>query len=269
MSSSRSVRLNQNTNLLKLFAIFFMLVDHIAAAGLVDHSATFVLLGMTINLYNFMRIVGRLAFPIFAYCIAVGAIYTRNMPRYLGRILLLGLISQPIYVLALNHAPDASSLDFANQTVLAALQWFGLSFRYCNIMFELALGLLVIWSLQERKYVVTGFLTLLAWRLNPFLSTSYGVNGVALMVIFWALVDKPLTSLVWVLGFMLWWAPPSITLPINGQRFSFSANSQFWMVLSLPLIYIRMGRNMRLNKWVFYLFYPLHLAAIYLIELTR
>ena len=50
-----------------------------------------------------MRLIGRLAFPMFAYGVAVGAVYTRNPIRYLSRIVLLMLISQPLYALGLDH----------------------------------------------------------------------------------------------------------------------------------------------------------------------
>ena len=40
---------------------------------------------------------------------------------------------------------------------------------------------------------------------------------------------------------------------------------QIFAMLSLALIYIRTKSGIRLNKWVFYLFYPAHLIAIMLL----
>ena len=54
-----------------------------------------------------MRLIGRLAFPMFAYCIAVGAVYTRDPIKYLSRLALLALISQPLYALGLDHTTSA------------------------------------------------------------------------------------------------------------------------------------------------------------------
>ena len=59
-----SVQLNRDTSLLKLIAMVTMLIDH---AGKILFPQL-----------SFMRVVGRLAFPLYAYCIAVGCVYTRN-----------------------------------------------------------------------------------------------------------------------------------------------------------------------------------------------
>ena len=42
--------------------------------------------------------------------------------------------------------------------------------------------------------------------------------------------------------------------------------SQMFAVLALPLIYVRTNTRIRLNKWVFYLFYPAHLALILVLD---
>ena len=89
------VALNRDTNLLKLVAMITMLCDH---AG-----------KMLFPQYRIMRIIGRIAFPIYCYCIAAGCVYTRNPLNYLKRIVLLALISQPIYAVALDHEISAAS----------------------------------------------------------------------------------------------------------------------------------------------------------------
>ena len=72
-------------NVLKWVAIAAMLIDHTAA----------VLGGWLPPLCSgLMRDVGRIAFPIFAYGIAQGCVYTHSARRYLGRLLLFALISE-------------------------------------------------------------------------------------------------------------------------------------------------------------------------------
>ena len=245
-SPERVVRLNANTNLLKLIAIISMLIDHLGAAIFPQ--------------YSWMRVVGRIAFPIICYCLAVGSIYTRNMPRYLLRVALMGLISQPFYVLALSHiTPAMRTLDFAQNPLLATLKWYALSMQYANIMFELLLGLLLIWTIKTKQYVLTGVMALVVWYVSPYLATSYGVRGVVLMLLFYAFFDKPLTSLVLVCGYMLWWGMEGSGYSIGSARFGLQA----FAVLALPAIYWPCRTRMKLNKWVFYIFYPLHLALIY------
>ena len=92
------VRLNMDTGFLKLVAMLAMFCDH---AG-----------KMLFPQYRIMRIIGRLAFPIYAYCLAVGCVYTRNPLSYLKRIVLLALISQPLYAVSLSHTvPSSQTAD--------------------------------------------------------------------------------------------------------------------------------------------------------------
>ncbi len=240
------VQLNTNTNLLKLIAIVSMLIDHIGVAIFPQ--------------YSWLRVVGRISFPLICYCLAVGSIYTHNMPRYLLRVAIMGLVSQPFYVLALNHiTPAMRALDFLQNPVLAALKWYGLSMQYANIMFELLLGLLMIWTIKTKKYILTGVMALVVWYASPYLTTSYGVRGVVLMLLFYVLFDRPLTSLILVCGYMLWWGVEGRAYSIGSVRFGL----QTFAVLALPAIYWPCRSRMKLNKWVFYIFYPLHLAVIY------
>ena len=73
-------------NALKLFALVFMTIDHIGYL-LLDNYIPF-------------RIIGRLAFPIFAYMIAEGCKYTKNRARYLLTVFLTGAAFQIFYSIA-------------------------------------------------------------------------------------------------------------------------------------------------------------------------
>ena len=74
-----AMKLNSDTGLLKLVAMLAMLCDH---AG-----------KMLFPQYHVMRVIGRIAFPLYAYCIAAGCVYTHNPLNYLRRIVGLALIS--------------------------------------------------------------------------------------------------------------------------------------------------------------------------------
>ena len=65
-----------------------------AAAMVIDHAALMFFPGN-----DFLRILGRLAFPIFAFMIAEGSKYTRNKARYLGQLFALAVACQIVYFL--------------------------------------------------------------------------------------------------------------------------------------------------------------------------
>lgn len=247
MTKGRTVRLSRETDLLKLIAICAMFIDHLGAA----------IFPYTMEL----RIIGRIAFPIFCYTLAAGCCYTHSMGGYALRLLVAALVSQPLYVLALNHVNAyMAALTFAQNPLLDALKWYVYSFRTCNIMVALLLGVLLIWTLKERKYVLTACMVLfiLWFDSTGFLTSSYGARGILLMVLFYAFIDQPLASIVWVGGYMLLWGMQGSGYTFLGLNFGI----QTFAMLALPLIYIPLDRHVKIPKAVFYLFYPLHLALI-------
>lgn len=241
------VNLNRDTGLLKLVAMIAMLCDH---AG-----------KMLFPQYPIMRIIGRLAFPIYAYCLAVGCVYTRNPLNYLKRLLLLALIVQPIYAVSMAHSSQAMySVSFADQPVQAALNFYLHSWNKPSILCSLALGLILIWSLRERQLVITAAMFMFCWLAKA--KIDYGMNGIVLMVLFYVFCSKKWLSLPAVLAFMLWWGVGKGSYSLFGVRFG----SQAFAVCALPLIYINTNTGIRLPKWLFYAFYPAHFVLIYLLD---
>ncbi len=243
----KEVALNRDTSLLKLIAIISMLVDHTGK--------------MFFSHYQIMRIVGRLAFPLFAYCVAVGCVYSRNRMRYLSRIVLMGLVSQPFYAIALAHTTSSMyAIRFVDDPIGAVVNFYVRSWAVPNIMLTLAFGLLIIWSLRDRQIPCLLALMLLAWKLQN--SINYGWKGVALIVLFYLFINRWWLSLPAVLAYMVWWGLQGSSYTLFGVRFGI----QMFAVLALPLIYIPTYSKVNIDKWVFYLFYPGHLIGIMLIE---
>ena len=243
----REVALNRDTNLLKLVAMITMLVDHTGK--------------MFFAQYHIMRIIGRNAFPIYAYCIAVGCVYSGNRLKYLSRILLIGLISQPFYAVGLAHTtPKMFTIQFAENPIGAVVNFYVQSWQTPNIMWTLALGLLIIWSLRDGQYVCTAALALFVWRAQG--TINYGWQGVALIVLFYLFINHWWLSLPVVLAYMSWWGMRGSGYHMFGIRFGI----QMFAIMALPLIYIPTWSKLKINKWVFYLFYPAHLIGIMLIQ---
>ena len=243
----REVGLNRDTNLLKLVAMISMLIVHTGK--------------MFFSQYRIMRIIGRLAFPLYAYCIAVGGVYSKNKLKYLSRILLVGLISQPFYAVALAHTvPAMYAVRFADNPLGAVMNFYVQSWAVPNIMLTLALGLMLIWSLREGQYVCALSVALLVWKAQN--AVNYGWRGVALIALFYLTISHWWVSLPVMSANMLWWGSQGASYHMFGASFGI----QMFAILALPLVYIPTWSKLRINKWVYYLFYPAHLIGIMLIE---
>ena len=163
----RKLRTNLDTDLLKLVAIAAMLVDHIGGAFFPEIPV--------------FRWIGRLAFPLFCYCLTVGLLYTHDIRRYLGRLAIFAVVSQPFWILAFNADDILGNLT----------NW--------NIFFTLFLSLLAMWGLTTRRW----WLFVLGVLVLAFGSFDYNYNGVILMLIFYFCRNKPallagLYTLFWI-----------------------------------------------------------------------
>ena len=241
------VALNRDTNLLKLVAMLTMLCDH---AG-----------KMLFPQYPVMRIIGRIAFPIYAYCLAAGCVYTRNPLNYLKRIVLLALICQPLYAVSMGHSVQQMyAVSFAEQPLKAVWNFYIYSWNKPSILVALSFGLILIWTIRERQLVVTAAVFILCWLIQGKL--DYGMRGIVLMLLFYLFCSRRWLSLPCVLAFMLWWGMRSSGYNLFGVSFGI----QTFAILALPLIYIRTNSGLKLPKWLFYGFYPAHLILIYLLD---
>lgn len=243
-----SVGCNRNTRLIKLIAMISMLIDH--TGKMLFHS-------------NAMRCAGRLAFPIYAYCIAVGCVYTRNHLKYLTRLVMVGMISQPFYALAMDHTSASMyAISFRENPVGAVINFYVESWGHPSVFLTLALGLLVLWTIRERQLVLTLALALIVWKGQKYI--DYGWKGVVLIVLFYLFSQKWWMTLPAVGAFMLWWA----MLGSSYHFFGMSFGIQVFALPALLLICIHTHLSLKINKWVYYLFYPAHLIGILLIEIA-
>lgn len=93
METSVPVKLktNLNTNFIKIIAIAAMTIDHVGTVFFPEYPA--------------FRWIGRIAFPLFCYCLTVGMLYTHDIRKYALRLGAFALISQPFWILAF-HADN-------------------------------------------------------------------------------------------------------------------------------------------------------------------
>ena len=228
------LRTNLDTDLLKLIAVVSMLVDHVGGAFFPEA--------------GLFRWAGRLAFPIFCYCMTVGLLYTRDVKRYLARLAVFALISQPFYVLAFHPHDWTADRNWMN--------W--------NIFFTLFLSLLAMYGFKERKWwLFLGALFAVSWW-----NFDYSGTGIQLMLIFFLCRNHPkIGALLYVLTYLpgLWTGCPEDPrcLTLGGLTVDWS----FFAVFAAPLIFIPTRSGVKIPKWFFYAFYPAHLAVIAAIRL--
>lgn len=228
-----TVKANQNTSFLKIVACVAMLFDHFGDVFFPQ--------------YPVFRWIGRIAFPLFCYCLSVGLLHTHDIKKYLLRLGIFALISQPFYVLAFH--PDAFWENIAD----------------LNIFFTLFLCLFAVWGLKERKWL----LLILCIGVLGFGNFDYSADGIVLTLIFYLCRNKPrLGAALYTLNYLpvLFTTPleDPLALVIGGHALGF----EIFSLLALPLIYFPASRNWKLSKWIFYVFYPLHLLVLFVLRMA-
>jgi hypothetical protein len=217
LTESRLPTVDQS-NGLKAVAILFMTIDHVGAILLPN--------------VEWLRFIGRIAFPLFAYQLAIGYIHTGNLRRYALRLVLWGLIAQPVYMAA-----------------------FGVRPWELNIFAALLLGLLAMWGWDHRHWwaVALAVVSPLAQLWLPQIGPDYGVYGVALCLVSFLFVnDRSMLvrshALLHILAAALFW-------PV-----------QVWALASIPFILVPPRVHFRRLQRFFYVYYPAHLAVLTLIH---
>jgi len=240
------VRTNSDTSLLRLIALITMAIDHFGK--------------MCFPQIPEMRLIGRLAFPLFAYGIAVGAVYTKDPTKYLSRIVLLALISQPLYAIGLAHENSAMyAVPFLENPLGAVSAFYLNSWQKPSILLSLALGLAIILSIRNKQWILALGLYILCERMNAKL--DYGIEGVRLMLLFYALCAHPKLALMIWSAYMIVWS--------RGYGYQFLGMSFSMRIFALPSILLcalPMKRWFTLPKWLVYGFYPAHLLVLMLVS---
>lgn len=230
---------------LKLIAMITMLLDHVGAvivcrmilARAAEHGMVGVVMDDELYMvYRILRDIGRIAFPIYCFLLVEGFEKTHSLTKYALRLGVFALVSEIPF-------------DFA----LSSRVW---NPSYQNVFFTLLIGLLTMimaeklenklrgTSFELYSFVIGIAVTALGAGLAECLQTDYGAKGIlCIMVLFLFRKNKLIQTIGGALAFMWEKTAPLAFLPIwfyNGKR-------------GLKL------------KYVFYLFYPLHLLVLYLI----
>lgn len=221
-----------NNNTLKLVAIMAMVLDHIAYA-FIEISNPY---------YFLLRIIGRITAPIMFYSVAKGYCYTKNKFKYGERLFVFALISQIPYSLFMSGR-------------------FFLLDNY-NVIFTLFLGFLCLISFEKINNKVLKLLSMIACATVSFWC-DWGIFGVIVTFIFYLFRDNKYKYIIYSLSYFAF-----LIINVFLYKNIISLIIGFGMFLSLLFIYLDNGNKGKYNlKYLFYVFYPLHLIVLYLINL--
>lgn len=205
---------------LKWIAVGLMVVDHIGA--------------ILVPELLMLRLIGRISFPIFAFLTAESVAHTRNLPRFLLRLLGFALIAEVPFRLCF---PDYSGVYELN-----------------NVLFTLLLGSLsgLLWkkSTDRPWYAALALLPILAAQV---VGCDYGAYGAGAVLLFFALRHTSwglrgsgfsLLTLLYYIGTLNW--------------------TQLYALAAVPLLLVYDGTRGKVRmKYFFYIFYPAHLLVLW------
>ncbi len=209
-------------NALKILAAITMTVDHVGLTLFPQVQA--------------LRLIGRLAFPIFAFMVAEGCAHTRNMGRYILHMLVLALVCQVAYTAATG------------------------SWLLC-VPVSFVLSISLIYLLQKAKEAPFWGVAFLAgvgavWLFDRQATLDYGFWGCMMPVaasLFRGAKGKLDENTVHVLAMGVFMIPLALQL----------GAWQWWSLLALPLLEMYSGQRGKYKmKYFFYIFYPAHLLII-------
>lgn len=221
-----------SSNALKLIALVSMTVDHVGS--------------ILFPQVTVLRIIGRIAFPIFAYMIAEGCRCTSNRLRYLAVIALLGVGMQVFF-------------------------WLIHRSLYQHVLITFSMSIALIFSVQNARktggiWIALSILLALSEAViclfhDEFLpwgsfSIDYGLGGVLLPLLIYAGRNRAEKLLAAAIGLV------AICLS--------RSSVQWYSLLALPLLALYNGERGAFRlKYLFYVYYPLHLIVLETIRLLR
>lgn len=216
-----------NATRLKVIGIVSMTIDHIGY---------FLFPQMTV-----LRIIGRLAYPIFAYMIAEGCRYTRNKVRYFCTVLVIAGVCSVVTYFAEGSLYQSIFTTFS-----------------CAMILIFALDAAAKTAERTRKIfcgvcaAVLVFLYFVAFQLRmiPGFETDYGFLGIITPVLVWLGRSKAEKLAGLTIGLCL----------VSAEL----GTVQFFSLTAVILLYFYNGeRGNHSLKWAFYAYYPLHIAVLH------
>lgn len=204
------------------------------AAMLCDHGAILLTAPMS-EPYIYLRAVGRLAFPLYAFLLVEGYYHTRDVKKYAARLALFALLSEIPFDLVVR----GRAVDWSIQ----------------NVFFTLLIGLLMVAGMDALRL-----------RGKRFLAVAVGIGALAAALL--VRCDYDVSGVLMIFFFYLYREQkPVMCLTVGAVMVVMIGGLEIYGLLALFLIYLYNGKKGPdiVNKYVFYAFYPAHLLILWLI----
>lgn len=214
-------------NVIKILAIVFMVIDHIGAVLFPD-----------IILF---RIIGRLAFPLFAFLLVQGFQHTSNIKHYLIRLSVFVVISEFVY-------------DIVFHDHIAILNG-------SSVFVTLLIGLLLLVFVdmyEQKKIKKLRFVLLVIMLVEAviILEPDYGIYGLVMIYLLYRYQEESRKLFLSL-----------IILNIANLLLGGALLQSLSLIACYPMSLYNGERGIKLNKLMVYGFYPFHLCLLYVIKL--
>ena len=242
---------------LRLIACLTMLIDHIGLVFAEDLASIHPLLPVI------FRVIGRLAFPLFAFGIAEGVTHTSSPGKYILRMFIFALIAQiPFMLMVGTHSTGIAINLFEHQIILA---------KKCSVMVTLLLGLIVCSSIHEGKHFYAALALGFGYILDKTIGMDYGMLGVLFITaLYLSRQSKVGRSLVMVLFCVCFYLPEltafaSKLISTGKPEFTKRVIQFFAMCVPAVLTLFYNGRQGVKAKAFTYSFYPVHMLLLWVV----
>lgn len=233
-----------NSNNLKVIAIIAMTIDHIG---------DLLYPGMPNNIIsNILHVIGRLTAPIMFFFISEGFYYTKNLKKYISRLFIFALISHFAYCFAfgINYLPFSTGNIFNQTSIMWSLAWA-------------VVALYVVYgenNLKEwQKWGLVIFINIITF------SADWSCIAVMSILTIYShrnnIKDQMKGLMFWVFIYAL------ISFIFVNKTYGII---QLFVILAYPLLknYSNERGKIKWLKWLFYIYYPLHLIIIGILRVT-
>lgn len=229
-----------SANALKIIAAVSMVIDHIGF--------------MIFPNVKLFRILGRIAFPVFAYFLAKGCYYTRNKLKHFLTLFIVAFVCQTVYYLAMKSLEMSILTTFCISEALIYLLFYlkknlieKKTFKSCVFMLALFLGITLTYYVCKKIVIDYGF-----WGcMTPLIVSLFSFGNLP--------VNEKLKKLDHMTTELILLAVAVCFLPLSNRL----GYINFFSLVGVALLSLYNGERGKYNmKYFFYIFYPLHLCVL-------